>query len=135
VKIENMENKYKEFIVSRLYGLMEGSPQQLESMIKDDFKIIFKHEPNSVNVTSTNRVIEDEYMKGMWIGTMTVTLIVNNEVYSLTRDFGEEYDNDKKHPNFKTDDWFYEGEDCLSWKKSQEILKSFNLDTKIEEQM
>jgi len=81
VKIENMENKYKEFIVGRLYGLMEGSPQQLESMIKDDFKIIFKHEPNSVNVTSTNRVIEDEYMKGMWIGTMTVTLIVNNEVY------------------------------------------------------
>jgi hypothetical protein len=130
VKIENMENKYKEFIVGRLYGLMGGSPQQLEYMIKDDFKIIFKHEPNSVNVTSTNRVIEDEYMKGMWIGTMTVTLIVNNEVYSLTRDFGEEYDNDKKHPNFKTDDWFYEGEDCFSWKKSQEILKSFNLDTK-----
>jgi hypothetical protein len=123
VKIENMENKYKEFIVSRLYGLMEGSPQQLESMIKDDFKIIFKHEPNSVNVTSTNRVIEDEYMKGMWIGTMTVTLIVNNEVYSLTRDFGEEYDNDKKHPNFKTDDWFYEGEECEAYRKAQEAYK------------
>ncbi len=60
-----MENKYKEFIVSRLYGLIEGSPQSLESMIKDDFKVIFKHETCSVNVTSTNRVIEDEYMKGM----------------------------------------------------------------------
>ena len=36
-----MENKYKEFIVSRLYGLIEGSPQSLESMIKDDFKVIY----------------------------------------------------------------------------------------------
>lgn len=122
-----MENKYKEFVVNRLYGLMEGSPASLQNMMIRDFKTIFKQEPDSINVTSTNRFVEEEYNKGCWIGTMTVSLKINNEEYELTRDFGEEYDSDKNHPNYKTDDWFYESEDCFSWKKLQEILKSFNV--------
>ena len=120
-----MENKYKEFVVGRLYGLIEGSPKSLEDMMIRDFKTIFKQEPDSINVTSTNRFVQEEYNNGCWIGTMTVCLRVNGEEYKLTRDWGEEYDNDKNHSNYKTDDWFYDGEDCYSWKKSQEILKSF----------
>ena len=130
-----MENKYKEFVVNRLYGLMEGSSKMVEYMMNRDFKVIFKHEPDSIKVTSTSKFVGGEHSEGSsWIGTMTVILIVNGEEYTLTRDFGEEYDNDKTHPNFKTDDWFYEGDDCFSWKKSQEILKSFNTETQIEEQ-
>jgi hypothetical protein len=121
-----MENKYKEFVVSELYGLIEGSPKSLKDSMMRDFNHIFKHEPDSVKVTSTDRFVDDEYLKGCWIGTMTVTLIVNGDEYVLTRDWGEEYDNDKNHPNHKTDLWFYEGEDCFSWKKYEEILKSFN---------
>ena len=123
-----MENKYKEFVVNRLYGLIEGSPQSLEDMMNRDFKIIFKHDPDSINVTSTNRIVDDdEIFNGCWIGTMTVILIVNGEEYILTRDWGEEHDIDKHHLNYKIDDCFFEGEDCFSWKKSQEILKSFNI--------
>jgi len=121
-----MENKYKEFVVGRLYGLIEGSPKSLEDMMNRDFKVMFKYEPDSIKVISTNRFVDEEYLKDSWIGTMTVILIVDGEEYTLTRYWGEEYDNDKYHPNYKTDDWFYEGEDCFSWKKSQEILKSFN---------
>jgi len=116
-----MENKYKEFVINRLYGLIEGSPKSLKDMMIRDFKTIFKQEPDSINVTSTNRFVEEE--NGSWIGTMTVVLNVSGEEYTITRDWGEEYDNDKNHPNFN-DEWFYEGDDCFSWKKSQEILKS-----------
>lgn len=122
-----MENKYKEFAVDLLYGLIIGSPKSLEGLLNEQFKFRFEHEPDSIKVTSTNRIVEDDgNFKGSWIGTMTVTLLVNGEEYIITRDWGEEYDNDKTHPNFETDDWFYDGEDCFSWKKSQEILKSIH---------
>ncbi len=126
-----MENKYKEFIVNRLYGLMGGSPKSLENLMNDNFKTLFGFKPDSLIVNSTDRIIEDEYMKGSWIGTMTTVLIINKEEYSITRDWGEEYDNDKQHVKFKTDDYFYEGDYCYSYKKSQEILKNIGLEEKM----
>lgn len=122
---KHMENKYKKFVLAGLYGLIDGSAESLEYIMRYDFKARFKHEPDLIKVSSTNRFVDEQRLKGIWIGSMTATLIVKGEEYTLTRDWGEEYDNNKNHPNFDTD-WFYESDDCFSWKKSQEILKSFN---------
>ena len=120
-----MKNKYKEFILSTLFGLIEGSAKSLEDMLSRDFKTKFGIDPDSLTVTSTNKFIEDNKYKGCWIGTMTVNLTINNEEYSVTRDWNEEYEHDVNHPNY-CDEYFYEGVDCFSYKKYMELLKSLN---------
>ena len=117
-----MDNKYKIFVVNRLYGLIEGSPKSLKYMLLSDFKARYNFEPDSITVISSNIYILEEYMNGCWIGTMTVRLVIDGEEWLITRDWGEEYKYDFSHPNFKTDDWFYESEDCYSYKKYNEIL-------------
>ena len=120
-----MKNKYKEFILSTLFGLIEGSAKSLEDMLSRDFKTKFGIDPNSLTVTSTNKFIEDGKYKGCWIGTMTVNLTIDNEQYSVTRDWNEEYEHDVNHPSY-CDEYFYEGVDCFSYKKYIELLKSLN---------
>lgn len=120
-----MENKYKEFILSTLFGLIEGSPKSLEDMLSRDFKTKFGIDPDSLTVTSTNKFIEDGKYKGVWIGTMTVNLTIGNEEYFVTRDWNEEYEHDVNHPSY-CDEYFYEGVDCFSYKKYMELLKSLN---------
>jgi len=120
-----MENKYKELILSNLYGLMEGSPKSLEDLLMRNFKYKFGFDPDSIKVTSTSKFIEDGKYKGCWIGIMTVCLIVNGEEYTITRDWGEEYEHDINHPSY-CDEYFYEGVDCFSYKKYIEILNELN---------
>lgn len=120
-----MKNKYKEFILSTLFGLIEGSAKSLEDMLSRDFKTKFGIDPDSLTVTSTNKFIEDGKYKGCWIGTMTVNLTIDNEQYSVTRDWNEEYEHDVNHPSY-CDEYFYEGVDCFSYKKYIELLKSLN---------
>ena len=120
-----MEKKYKEFILSTLFGLIEGSAKSLEDMLSRDFKTKFGIDPDSLTVTSTNKFIEDGKYKGVWIGTMSVNLTIGNEQYSVTRDWNEEYEHDVNHPSY-CDEYFYEGVDCFSYKKYMELLKSLN---------
>ena len=94
--------------------------KDLEKMINGDIERKFNHKPDYIKVTSTDNFIDDGRHKGCWIGTMTVFLSINNEEYILSRDWGEEHNHDKKHPNYN-DDYFYDSDDCFSWKKGQEL--------------
>lgn len=51
---------------------------------------------------------------------MTVTLIIDGKKFVVTRDWVEEYD--IKHPNYQ-DDYFYDSEDCFSYKKAKALLE------------
>lgn len=115
-----------EFILGRLYGLIGGTPSSLESQAKDDFQVIFKKQPESLRVLSTDRVITDEYMRGSWIGSMTLIIKHDGVEYQHTRNFGEEYDIDVKHPDFITDLWFYEDEKCESYKRYAIEMEKIN---------
>lgn len=118
-----MEKKYKEFVVNSLYGLIDGSPSSLlDSMIRR-FRMMFNREPDDIRISSTNRYVE-ENLRTSWIGSITVVLNVNGDEYSLTRDWGEAYDHDHKHPNYRSNDWFYESDDSFHWKQGHEILNS-----------
>jgi hypothetical protein len=98
-----MENKYKEFVFDQLYGLIEGSANSLEVIMTHEFEEKFKHEPDLIKVTETNRRIVDENLpNGFLFSSFTVVLVINNEEYTLTRDWAEEYEINKKN-NFKSD--------------------------------
>jgi len=116
-----MEKEYKIFVINSLYGLIDGSSSSLQSHMTSYFKERFGFSADDITVTHTNR-ITSEY-RGSWIGSMTVTLTISGEKFTHTRDWGVEYDIDIKHPEYETDDWFYEGEECEAYRKAQEAYK------------
>ena len=67
---------------------------------------------------------EDGY--DIWIGTMTVNLIINSEEFNVTRNWEEEYYIDIKHPDYKDED-FYDSRKPYSSKKYREIMKSLEV--------
>ena len=123
---KKMNTEYKEFIIRGIYGLIEGSAQYLESMLKSSFNLRFGFNPDSLGVTQEDEFLQDDVSnKGCWIGKMTAILIINEQEFVVTRDWAEEHENDKKHPNYK-DDYFFESEDCFSCKKCNELLESIS---------
>ena len=83
------------------FGAELGDISGVEDSKEDDFKDLIK-------VTETNRRIVDENLpNGFLFRAFTVVLVINNEEYTLTRDWAEEYEINKKN-NFKSDNWFYE---------------------------
>ena len=91
-----MEIKYKQLVVESLYGLIEGSARALEEALQDDFLIDFNLVPEKLEVKGTDKFIKNEDGRDIWIGTMTVTLIIEGEEYNVSRDWEEEYNIDIK---------------------------------------
>ena len=118
-----MKKEYKEFVINQLYGLMEGSPKSLEDHMNRMFPEIFGRKSDKITVIESKHKITDEFPSG-WIGAMLATIIIDGESFSYERDFGEEYEHDIKHPDYKTDDWFYEGDKCYAYIKCNEVLKN-----------
>lgn len=124
-----MNKEYKKFVVESLYGLIEGSSISLQRLMIDYFKRRFGFDVDSIVVEHTDRfIVDDSKHKGCWIGSMTATLIINGESFSHTRDWGVEYDIDVKHPDFYTDDWFYESNKCFAYNKSIEVINMIDND-------
>ena len=122
-----MEPKYKEFIIRGLYGLIEGSASSLEFHLESNFKLIFGFQPESITVTHKDKFVgADEKSNGCWIGEMTIRIVLEGEEFSVTRDWGEEYEHDTNHPDYNSDDYFYESDKCFSYKKCNELLESIS---------
>jgi hypothetical protein len=121
-----MLKEYKVFMIKGMYNTITASGPSLRDFLGRKFYKQFGIQPDKIEVLQ-----EDKYTKAdnpkdvVWIGTLTLKLIIDGESYSVTRDFGEEYENDIKHPCYK-DDYFYESESCFSYKKKIELLKSLN---------
>ena len=122
-----MEIKYKKFVVDYLFGLIEGSAKGLEEAIKDDFLLDFNLVPEKLEVVGTDKFIKKEDGYDIWIGTMTVSLIIDGEAFNVTRNWEEEYCIDIKHPDYITDEDFYDSHKPYSSKKYREIVKSFEV--------
>jgi hypothetical protein len=120
-----MEIKYKKFVVDYLFGLVEGSAKALEEAIKDDFLIDFNLVPEKIEVIGVDKFIKNENGNNIWIGTMTVNLIIDGEEFNITRNWEEEYCIDIKHPDYLTDEDFYDSHKPFSSKKHLEIINSF----------
>jgi hypothetical protein len=121
-----MNYEYKELIVEQLFGLIEGSAKTLESIISNNFKRKFKFSPDYIKVSSTDYFVTDDGIyKNSWVGTMTAIICIEGEEFSVTRDWYEEFEIDKKHPDFQND-WFFESDNCYSYIKCKEIVKSIN---------
>lgn len=118
-----MKAEYKKFIISGLYGLMEGSAKSLESHLRSYFKMRYGFEADEITVIESNRRFASN---GCWIGAMTATIAINGETFTWTRDWGEEYEIDVKHPDYHSDDWFYEGEKCHSYSKHKEAMDAID---------
>jgi len=121
-----MLKEYKVFMIKGMYNTITASGPSLRDFLGRKFFKEFGIQPDKIEVFQ-----EDKYTKAdnpkdvVWIGTLTLKLSIDGESYSVTRDFGEEYENDIKHPCYK-DDYFYESESCFSYKKKIELLKSLN---------
>lgn len=122
--LEKMEIKYKKFVVDYLFGLIEGSAKGLEEAIKDDFLIDFNFEPEKLEVIGKDKFIKNENGSDIWIGAMTVKLIIDGEEFNVTRNWEEEYYVDIKHPDYKIDEDFYDSQKPYSSKKYREIINS-----------
>ncbi|MCF8274954.1 MAG: hypothetical protein K9I95_14100 [Flavobacteriaceae bacterium] len=120
-----MEIKFKKFVVDYLFGLIEGSAKGLEEAIMDDFLIDFNLMPEKIEVIGTDKYIKNENGNDIWIGTMTVNLIIDGDEFNVTRNWAEEYYIDIKHPDYLTDEDFYESHKPYSSKKYREVMNSF----------
>ncbi|GAA4801722.1 hypothetical protein [Litoribaculum gwangyangense] len=120
-----MYTKYKKHVVQYLFGLIEGSTKGLEEAIKDDFLIEFNIVPEKMEVIGTDRFHEIEPGNEIWIGTMTVTLIIDGVEFKVKRDWAEEYFIDVKHPDYE-DESFFDSRKSYSHKKYLEIINSLN---------
>ena len=121
-----MNKEYKVFMIRGMFNTITASGPSLRDFLSRKFFKEFGIQPDTIEVFQ-----EDKYTKAdnpkdvVWIGTLTLKLTIDGESYSVTRDFGEEYETDIKHPCYK-DDYFYESESCFSYKKKIELLKSLN---------
>jgi hypothetical protein len=122
-----MKIKYKKLVVVCLFGLIEGSARALEEALNDDFLTDFNLVPEKLEVIGTDKMIKTEDGSNIWIGTMTVTLIIQGEEYNATRDWEEEYYIDIKHPDYKTDEDFYDSHKPYSSKRYHEIMKNLEI--------
>jgi len=122
-----MKAEYKKFIVHGLYGLMEGSPKSLEGHLIRRFKELYGFEADEIIVIESNhRLTPADKYGSSWIGAMKATITINEETFSYERDWGQEYDIDVKHPDYHSDDWFYESEKCQSHFKSKEAIEAID---------
>lgn len=121
-----MRKEYKLFIINQLYGLIEGSPKSLESHMNDMFIKMFGQIPDQITVIESKHKITDE-LPSNWIGAMLATIKINGESFSYERDFGEEYEHDIKHPDYETDDWFYESDKCYAHFKCNEVIRNIEI--------
>lgn len=117
-----MKKEYKEFIINGLYGLIDGSPSALQGHLIERFKMLYNI-PAEISVVKGKDRLSDEDIPS-WIGSMIATITIEGEAFSYERDWGEEWDVDSKHPDYHSDDWFYEGDKCFSSIKYKEIIST-----------
>ena len=115
-----MDKLYKKFILDSLYGLMQGSADGVERSMRKRFPMIFNRVDAKLTCIETKFKLTDGKPQ-LYIGVMKATIEIDNETYSCERDFGEEYTEDIKHPDYEDDLWFCESEKCHSRKKYNEI--------------
>ena len=117
---------YKKLVVDYLFGLIEGSAKALEEAIKDDFLLDFNMVPEKIEVIGTDKFIKKGDGYDIWIGTMIVKLTIDGEEFNVTRNWEEEYYIDIKHPDYLTDEDFYDSHKPFSSKKHREIINSLD---------
>lgn len=119
-----MKKEYKEIALDYLFGLMEGSPKDLENFIKKSFKEKYETVPVEISVIESKRKFTDEFMP-IWIGSMTVTLVIDGETFTCTRDWEEEYLYDTQQPDYE-EDWYYDSEKTHSYLKFTELMNKID---------
>ncbi|MEN8857937.1 MAG: hypothetical protein ABF260_07715 [Flavobacteriaceae bacterium] len=124
-----MRKEYKKIVIEWLYALTEGSAKGLEDAIADDLSFGYHIKPDVLNVTSTDKYIADEQGFKLWIGTMTVLLVIGENKFTISRDWEEEYLNDKQHPDYIKDENFYASKKVYSSIKCRELLKKLELES------
>lgn len=121
-----MNKEYKVFMIKGMYDTITASGPSLRDFLGRKFYKVFGIQPDKIEVFQEDAYIKADNPKdALWIGKLKLTLTIDGESYSITRDFGEEYENDIKHPCYN-DDYFYESESCFSYKKRIELLKELN---------
>lgn len=123
-----MNKEYKKFVIKSLYGLIEWTVDGLIDNLNYRFRIQFPEEIEfSFKVNQINKLnkeaIDGNHKEIVAIPIVTIILTINDEFFTYTRDFGQEYEIDILHPNYD-DEWFYEGEECQSHKDSVKAIKN-----------
>ena len=110
-----MKKEYKHLIISTTLGLMEGNHDGLRGCLirRWERKYPDVEAQISVNLDSLKYVEEGPY-KGCGLPKMTATLLVDGEVFSFVRDWEREHLLDSKKPEFYSDDYFFESDNCQS---------------------
>lgn len=125
-----MNRGYQVYVINSLYGLMEGNASSLERSFKKNFERKFNTQPESFTVTQTDLLVDS-----VWAGSMEATLVMDGETFVCNRDWLEEYNLDKQHPNYD-DEYFYEGVYNYAYKKSRELISKLDeqeIDTNYED--
>ena len=118
-----MKKEYKEFVIHQLYGLIEGTHISLEVHMNRMFPEIFGFKPDKITVIESKHKITNK-LPSSWIGAMLATITIDGESFSYERDWSEEYEHDILHPDYETDDWFYETDKCYADLKCKEAIKN-----------
>lgn len=116
-----MKKEYKKFVVNAIYpDGFYSSTSGLEHHINREFKRLFNRQPEKVIAKVTRWEVNGE-TPGSFIGAVEVSFTIDGEIFVIERDHKEEYVIDIKHPDYETDDYFYEDD------KSYCVIKRKNL--------
>ncbi len=120
-----MEKQYKECVINTVYGFMEGTFEGIKQSLNNKFKLKFGFSPDVVECSVIKDKINDEYPPS-WIGAIELSIKIGEESFSVTRDFEEEYIHDITHPDYESDEWFYESDKCYSHRKYLELINELS---------
>ena len=117
-----MKKEYKKFVVNYMYLPVYSSNAGIETHMNREFKRLFGIYPEKVLATTTKDTLTEQKPTS-FIGAIEVSFTIDGETFILERDYGEEYGIDKNHPDYETDDYFYEGDKCYSVPKRKKLLQ------------
>lgn len=119
-----MKREYKDFIIRALYFTIPSSGPGLRDWVGRRFFDKFGIQPDKIDVLQEDKYTKSDNVSGTsWIGKLTLSLTIDGETYSLTRDWEAEYEYDTKHPCYN-DDYYYESEVCHSVITAKELLRN-----------
>lgn len=117
-----MDREHKEFVIRSVYGIIQTTGEYLKKSSEKRFFDRFGFHPDKIEVTQSDKYMEGEEGRSVWVGGMEMILTVNGESYSVYRDWLDEYIVDRRHPNYN-DDYFYDSDECYSQKRYKQLME------------
>jgi len=132
-----LDNVYKRMAIGALYGMIQGDCNSAVKTLNRRCEIMGVRKPEQITVTQRDKVIPTPWIHNgeqinlsSWVGRMELRIIDGDNEFWVYRDWFEEYEIDKLHPEYEKDHWFHESDDCESHKRYVAMCEQHGIERK-----